>query len=296
MISVLVSTYNRKELVQRALQSILSQSYQDYELIIIDDQSTDGTQDAIPSDFRIKYIYNKQNQAAVHGDKIHIRRFVHELAKGEYWIYLDSDDYWLKSDLLEQQIALFQQYPNAAMVTGGQLSHFIPEERKLFRPKIFPSYLDSDAFLQHFSNNPIECNIIGGARLYNREIFIRSGALVSNDGRWESGFELTLAPACYGEHVYIDEPCISTDIRPENASFNETQLTHYQDSIASVKAAFHKPKLDFPDRGLEVIERRTIDNIGQAYLANTACIEAGGQLSYCSAENTSRLVAQEDLL
>ncbi len=297
-ISILISTYNRKDLVRRALDSVIGQTFTDFEIFIIDDQSTDGTRKEILKyypDPRITYIYNEENQAAEHGDKIHIRRFVHELAKGKYWIYLDSDDYWLFPTLLARQIALFEAYPEAVMVTGGQQSYFVPDDKTVFTPKVFPHYLSSDEFLEYFSANPIGCNIIGGARLYNREMFIKSGALSGNEGRWESGYELTLAPACYGSHIYIDEPCIHTDVRPENASFNETQLRHYLDSVESVKSAFRKPIMDFPERNLESIMRRTIDNIGRVYLGNTAHVKAGGTLSYCSPKNLSCLVTEEDL-
>lgn len=297
-ISILISTFNRKELVKRSIESVLSQTYTDFELFIIDDESTDGTQSEIERcylDSRVRYIYNAKNQAAEHGDKIHIRKFVNELAGGKYWIYLDSDDYWLFPTLLARQVALFEAYPGVSMVTGGQESHFIVEDAKVFTPGVFPHMLDSDAFLEYFSGLPIASNIIGGARLYDREMFIKSGALVGNEGRWESGFELTLAPACYGGHVYIDEPCIRTEIRPQNASFGETQLQHFLDSVESVKAAFRKPLLDFPARGLSAVRRRTVANIAQTYLGNSAHVLGGGKLGYCGVENLSRLVTQEDV-
>lgn len=298
-ISILVSTYNRRELVKRALNSIFSQTFTDWELFIIDDQSTDGTQEEILKcypDPRLTYIYNEQNLAAEHGDKIHIRRFVHELARGKYWIYLDSDDFWLMPNLLARQVALFEAYPGAAMITGAQQSYFVPDDKTVFTPEIFSFAMNSTAFLEHFANDPIKCNIIGGARLYNRKLFIQSGALTGNDGRWESGFELTLAPACYGDHIYIDEPCIHTDIRPENASFNESQLQHYLDSVDSVKAGFRKALVDFPERRLEEIQRRIIENIGKAYLENAEVIKSGEKLSYCSDQNISRCVEPGDLV
>lgn len=297
-ISILVSTFNRKELVKNSLDSILMQTFTDYELLIIDDQSTDETQEEILQcypDTRIKYFYNEVNQAAEHGDKIHIRRFVHEMAKGKYWVYLDSDDRWLSPTLLARQIALFEAYPEASMITGGQESHFILDNKKVFTADIFPHVMTSSEFLEHFANHPIASNIIGGARLYNREMFIKSGALQSNDGRWEAGFELSISPACYGSHIYIDEPCIQTDVRPENASFNQTQRIHFTDSVAGVKAGFKKALIDFPNRGLAELQRRTIENIGKTYLGNSQHINQGGTLGYCSTHNTSELVRQGDV-
>lgn len=298
MISVLISTFNRKELVKRAINSVLSQTYTDFELIIIDDQSTDGTQEEIlrchPGS-RIRYIYNAQNQAAEHGDRAHIKRFVHELAVGKYWIYLDSDDWWLIPDLLERQIALFEKNPTAAMVTGGQQSYFVPDDKTVFVPDVFEAVMDSDRFLEHFSEHPIESNIIGGARLYNREMFIKSGALEGDGGRWESGFELTLAPVCYGGHVYINEPCIATEIRPQNASFCETQLRHYLDSVDSVMLGFKRAIEDFPERNLHETRNKIIRNIGKAYLGNADHIRLNGYLSYCSGSHMAEPVMVEDV-
>ncbi len=298
-ISVLISTYNRKELVKNAINSVLMQDFKDFQLIIIDDCSTDGTEEYLientPRDSRILYIYNTVNQAAEHGDRVHIKRFVNELATGKYWIYLDSDDYWLIPDLLSRQLALFKTYPDAFAVTGGQQAHFIPDDNIAFTPSVFPRYLSSDDFLKQFSEHPIESNIIMGARLYDRETFVKSGALSGDGGRWEAGFEVGMAPGCYGGHVYIDEPCIRTEIRPTNASFRETQLTHYLDSVDGVKLAFRKPLVDFPDRGLVAVQRRTIENISNAYLGNAAHIAAHGNLGYCSVENMSRVVMQQDV-
>lgn len=297
-ISILVSTYNRKELVKNAIDSILAQTYTDFELIIIDDTSTDGTREEILAcypDNRLTYIYNNANQAAASGDRIHIQRFVHELARGKYWIYLDSDDHWLIKDLLERQIALFNAYPSAAMVTGGQESFFVPEQKTVFNKGVFPSEMSSDEFLDHFATYPIESNIIGGARLYNKELFIKSGALTGYGGRWESGYELTLAPACYGDHIYIDEPCIHTEIRPENASFCETQLRHYLDSVDSTMLAFKKAMKDFPERKLEQYRNRVIRKLGETYLGNADHIKLRGSLSYCSAAHIARYVTLDDV-
>lgn len=295
-ISILISTFNRKQLVKRAIDSIMAQTFTNWELFVIDDQSDDNTVGEVQRcypDPRLTYVYNAKNQAKEHGDKVHIRRFVHKFARGKYWIYLDSDDYWIMPNLLSRQIALFEACPDAAMVTGGQMSHFIPEDKKVFTPEIFPMAMTSGEFLEHFAKDPIKCNIIGGARLYNREMFIKSGALTSDVGRWESGFELTLAPACYGDHLYIDEPCISADIRPENASFNETQLRHYLDSVESVKAGFNKAIIDFPERNIEDLQRRTIENIGKAYLGNAEAIKRGEKIGYCSEKNMSEYVTPE---
>ena len=129
LVSVLICTYNRSALLHRSIASVLKQSMQDLELIIIDDCSTDNTPNIIESfaDHRIRYVRNQINVGSHKGDRAHVRRFVYELMKGQYFVYLCDDDYWLSDTLLERQIKAFEQYTNVSMVVGGQLSYFIPE-------------------------------------------------------------------------------------------------------------------------------------------------------------------------
>ncbi len=75
------------------------------------------------------------------------------------------------------------------------------------------------------------------------------------------------------------------EVRPENASFQRTQLEHYQDSVLSIKAAKLPPGL----------EDETIANVGKAFMANTEHVKKHGTLTMCSAHNISRLVTAEDL-
>jgi len=88
--SVIIPTYNRAPIIKRAIESVLLQTYQDWELLIVDDCSTDNTQQMIHTEFddeRIKYYkleVNKGNAGA--------RNKGVEIAKGEYIAFLDSDD------------------------------------------------------------------------------------------------------------------------------------------------------------------------------------------------------------
>lgn len=286
MISILVTTYNRKDLLKRAMASIFRQTYQDYELIIIDDASTDDTYDLIQSytDKRIVYYRNERNWGAAHGDRIHIKRFL-EMAKGDYFIYLCDDDYWIPDDLLERQLKYFEKYPALSMVVGGQMSNF--PDKDIFHDNVFPKeYMTSPEFLDYFAEHPIECNIIVGATLFKKSVFQMSSALFGEGSKWQAGYELFLSPAKYGDVVYMNEPCVMTEIRPMNQSFQRTQIEHYVDSVNSVKAAHLQ--LD--------LEKKVLHNIGQAYLRNTEHIRNHGSLTMCSLENITRPVTQEDLV
>jgi len=95
-ISVIIPTYNRSGLVKDAIESVLQQSLTDFELLIVDDGSTDDTATVIRdiSDRRIKYFYKKN------GGVSGARNFGLLKAKGEYIAFLDSDDLWPKDYLM----------------------------------------------------------------------------------------------------------------------------------------------------------------------------------------------------
>ena len=95
-ISVVIPTYNRKNLVLRSIMSVLDQTYAPYEIIIIDDGSTDDTKAIIPIHSKIKYFY--QDNAGVSTAR---NRGVFQ-ALGDWIAFLDSDDEWNKNKLLLQ--------------------------------------------------------------------------------------------------------------------------------------------------------------------------------------------------
>jgi len=106
LISVIIPTYNRANLLSRAIKSVLNQDYQNFELIIIDDGSTDGT-DKVVRDFqdkdkRIKYIWQVNSGSPAKPKNTGIKN-----AKGKFIAFLDSDDEWL-AEKLEKQIKLFK--------------------------------------------------------------------------------------------------------------------------------------------------------------------------------------------
>lgn len=110
MVSVIIPTFNRKSVLARALDSVLRQTWTELELIVIDDGSTDGTEEFVrewreSADPERTLTYLKTENRGVS----HARNRGAELARGEWVAFLDSDDEWLE-DKLERQMALAQSY------------------------------------------------------------------------------------------------------------------------------------------------------------------------------------------
>ena len=112
-VSVIIPTYNRARTIGAAIGSILNQTWQNFEIIVVDDGSTDHTKQVVEEfeDDRIRYVYLEQNSGASHARNTGIA-----LAEGEFLAFLDSDDEWL-SEKLEKQMHVIMQAPdNMGMV------------------------------------------------------------------------------------------------------------------------------------------------------------------------------------
>lgn len=112
-VSVVIPTYNGARYIGRALDSVLAQSYHDYEIIVVDDGSTDHTREVLkPYDGRIKYIYQDNQTLPV------ARNTGVAAASGEYVAFLDCDDMFLPAKL-EIQTRYLISHGNVGLVASG---------------------------------------------------------------------------------------------------------------------------------------------------------------------------------
>src|SRR3972149_5580300 len=94
VISIVIPTYNRGKTINRAIESVLSQTFKEYEIIVIDDGSNDNTRDIIKRHIRKVRYYYQNNSGPSKARNIGIH-----MAKGEWIAFLDSDDLWFKTKL-----------------------------------------------------------------------------------------------------------------------------------------------------------------------------------------------------
>jgi glycosyltransferase involved in cell wall biosynthesis len=108
LVSIITPAYNCEKYIRETIESVLNQSYINWEIIIVNDYSTDNTLDIIRKfaalDDRIKYITNKKNLGAASS-----RNVATKAAKGDYIAFLDSDDIWYPKKL-EKQISDMKEH------------------------------------------------------------------------------------------------------------------------------------------------------------------------------------------
>jgi glycosyltransferase involved in cell wall biosynthesis len=129
-VTVVIPVYNREKYVRDAIDSILAQTFTDFELLVIDDGSTDGSQKVVRSygDPRIRLVCNERNQGIPKTRNTGIR-----LARGEYLAFLDSDDQACP-ERLRKQVAFLDSHPDYAAV-GAWIEWIDEEGRPLGRIK-----------------------------------------------------------------------------------------------------------------------------------------------------------------
>lgn len=94
MLTIIIPTYNRADFLREAIESVLSQTFTNYELIVVDDGSRDHTEDVVREFPRIRYVACSENSGVSHARNLGIK-----LASGRYVCFLDSDDLWIKNKL-----------------------------------------------------------------------------------------------------------------------------------------------------------------------------------------------------
>lgn len=192
-ISVIVPTYNRAGFLKIAVESVLQQIYQDFELIIVDDGSIDGTKEYCETidDIRIKYIYQfNRGPASARNNGI-------KNAKGEYIAFLDSDDKWCDNKL---QIQINEMMTQSSYL----LSH--TEEiwykgKRLIKPKKIHKKRSDDIFKQSLKL----CSISMSTVMIKKELIKKIGLFDETLEVCED-YDYWLRVTAYYPVLLIDKP------------------------------------------------------------------------------------------
>ena len=155
LVSVIMPAYNAEKYIAEAIESVISQTYANWELFVLDDCSTDRTAEIAEgfaeTDSRIRLLKNPQNMGVAN-----TRNRGFDLARGEWIALLDSDDVW-RSDKLEKQLALAKEsgaeviYCSYSMVdeNGEHLSDFIVPPKTTYDDMLKVSVLSCSTALMH---------------------------------------------------------------------------------------------------------------------------------------------------
>ncbi len=129
LVSVVMATHNGSRFIREAIDSVLGQTYRNFEFIIVDDASTDNVADIVTSfeDQRIRLVYNEARLGLTKS----LNRAI-KLCRGEYMARIDDDDVWADNDKLERQMS-FMRGREGVGVCGTQNVVIDDKGRELYR-------------------------------------------------------------------------------------------------------------------------------------------------------------------
>lgn len=208
-VSVIVPAYNAAWCVRRALDSVLAQTWRDFELIVVDDGSDDGTGEILAGYGAALRVVSKAN-----GGLSSARNAGIAAARGEYVAFLDADDWWLPGKL-ERQVALLDGRP-ALLFCSTTTQVFTPEGRRLAdwccgageRPTL-PAIFSANA---HVAGS-------GSAVMARREACTRAGGFDESLRSLED-IDMWMRLAALGGYACIDAPLTAIEKRGDSMSGN----------------------------------------------------------------------------
>ena len=231
LISINLTTYNRSELLSRAIKSVLIQSYKVWELIIVDDGSTDNTISILKNftkqNRRIKVIRHASNQGNAAARNTALAE-----SRGKYVAFLDDDDEWIDGDKLKKQLKILRASPDTKLGLVCTSVNIISEKGTLpviiKRPKNLKSFILS-----------------GNGRIYSptvmtkREIMLQAGGF---DTFIPRGIDSEFYRTCIVKFGYNVNflPDITTNVYVNSS----TRLTPFDSSTSLIKSLKANRKFD----------------------------------------------------
>lgn len=161
-ISVVITTYNRRKFLEKAIDSVFSQTYKNIEIIVIDDASKDDTAEYMKKfekNKRVKFIKNTENKGCGENRKIGVL----EYATGEYINFLDDDDLFINKEYFEQAIKLFNQNKKLSMVCAPHVVYNTLDDSKSNKKFPYNKAVDNKEFFLNFGNEKFPKPIISVA-------------------------------------------------------------------------------------------------------------------------------------
>ncbi len=233
-VSIVIPTYNREAVLPRAIRSALRQTWQNFELIIVDDGSADRTEQAVSAfrDDRIRYVRLEKNGGVSHARNVGIA-----MAESEYIALLDSDDEWLPDKLERQMRVMLQASGRVGMV-------YCRMERKDWEDEtgVWPRRDQDSAKLQgDMLLSLLQMNVIGAPTMLIRRSCLTQVGAFDEGLRCLEDWELVLRIAEQYEIGFVEDILVEVHYSPGSVS---TQYQGYVETRCYMIAKYWKVMAD----------------------------------------------------
>lgn len=196
LVSAVIITHNRKDLVQGAIDSVLNQTYSNIELFVIDDASEDGSREILEAraekeGFVYIYIPKTESKGGNHARNVGIKK-----SHGEYVAFLDDDDEWLP-EKIDKQVEFLENHSECGVVACFNIVEFDFKDRY---PENRDGMMEGDVHDRIFTWIPFVTSVA----MYRREVFEEVGVFDENLRYWQE-YDLNIRVAQVTEFGCVNE-------------------------------------------------------------------------------------------
>ena len=252
-VSIVLPVYNGEDYLRYAVDSILDQSFTDFELLIINDGSSDSSADIIDA-----YAQKDSRIVAIHQKNLGLVATLNkavELSKASLIARMDADDISLPRRL-ETQVDLFKKNPNAVLC--GSCFDVINEYNEFLKLSVAPAFSRDLKRSLHLYNP-----IAHGSVMFKKEAFLKAGGYSGTVGPTED-YDLWIRLAELGDFIYSERSLFKWRINPEG-------ITHSNNDVmqAATKKLVQKYRKENP---VAPLSRSEVSKIGKKYVESFGAI------------------------
>lgn len=231
-VSVIIPAYNAERFVKAAIDSVLAQTFQDFEILVVDDGSTDETKNILAQyGDKIRYLY-KDN-----GGVSKARNYGIERAEGKYVAFLDADDVWLP-EKLEKQFALLESNPSYGLCYSAT--------ERVDENLAHKKYIEANEYEDYCEALLLNLNIVAGScssAMVKREVLLQTSgfdAQFSTCADWEFWLRLSLLTK------FVPLPEYLVKYREVTGSMSSNPYVSKKDTLGVLYKFFALP--DLPEK------------------------------------------------
>jgi glycosyltransferase involved in cell wall biosynthesis len=250
-VSVIIPTYNCAQYITEAIESVLNQTYKDFEIIVVDDGSTDNTNEILRSYIekkKIRYFY-QENSGVSSARNMGVR-----VSQGEYISFLDSDDFW-EVNHLQQLLNAMWKYPTCS-VAFSAIEIFgdakdVTEKNKAFKYSVSrclgAAFDKKDNSIWLSNKNLLQDLLERGfpfriqASLIKKDFFFKYNLFFDDDITYTEESQFLTIAAYYTPFIYIDK--VAVFIRKhrddEDAYYGQKIIDSFDSRVIKLKRFFH---------------------------------------------------------
>ena len=261
LISIIMPTYNRTNMIENAIDSILKQNYSNYEIIIVNDCSTEDYSTIIKkyNNEKIKYFINEKNSGAGITRKNGYYR-----SKGEFIIFMDDDDYYTDSAFFSKCVDVFNKESNISFVAENTLIHYEDINKYEYEPINLTGKVNGLEYLLGFQTKYMKPNSTFPT-VFRRDIIDKIENMeMLNDS------SIYLHSLLYGDAYILDDVAGVYRIHKSNITFN-LKVDFLIDNLDEKKKIYFKLRDKIEEINARAWWHEQIDLTLKYYVNNTDC-------------------------